>query len=226
MAGLAFAEHLRPEWRAGALLPLDLLQTRAAAAGLTVQLLAFAGFSGFLLVFALWLQDGQGYSPLDAGLVTIAFSAGSLVIAPFTGSLTVRFGRLVVLAGCLVSSAGALAVLAAAHVTPQAVSGWSLAPGLFVLGLGINLVMPALVTLFLAAVPPEHAGSASGIWSTSQQFGGAVGVAVLGSIFFGGLDTSGHDTAFTASTLTIVAMLVASGALYLACTPRHRKSAA
>ncbi|MFD1528931.1 MFS transporter [Pseudonocardia aurantiaca] len=222
VAGLAFAEHRRPAWRAGALLPVELFRSRAVAAGLTVQLLAFAGFSGFLLVFALWLQDGQGYSPLDAGLVTIGFSAGSLVIAPFTGRLTIRFGRLVVLVGCLLSSVGALGVLAAAQSTSHAVGSWSLVPGLFALGVGINLVMPALVTLFLAAVPPEYAGSASGIWNTSQQFGGAVGVAVLGSIFFGGLDTGSYPAAFTASTLTIVAVLVVSAALSLTLSTHSR----
>jgi sugar phosphate permease len=95
-------------------------------------------------------------------------------------------------------------------------------PGLFALGVGINLVMPALVTLFLAAVPPEYAGSASGIWNTSQQFGGAVGVAVLGSIFFGGLDTGSYPAAFTASTLTIVAVLVVSAALSLTLTAHSR----
>jgi MFS family permease len=182
-------------------------------------LLAFAGFSGFLLVFALWLQDGQGYSPLEAGLVTIAFSAGALAVAAFTGRLTDRFGRLVVLVGCLLSSAGALGVLAAAQAAPDAVNSWTLVPGLFVLGAGINLVMPTLVTLFLSAVPPEHAGSASGIWSTSQQFGGAVGVGVLGAIFFAGLDTGGYPAAFTASTLTVAAALAISAALCLTLPP-------
>lgn len=220
VVGLAAVEHRRPERRAGALLPMALLRRPIVAAGLSVQLLAFAGFSGFLLVFVLWLQDGQGYSALDAGVVTIAFSAGGLAMAAFTGRLTVRFGRLVTLAGCLLSSAGALGVLAAAQAAPQSVGAWSLVPGLFVIGVGMNLVMPSLTTLFLAGVPSEYAGSASGIWNTSQQFGAAVGVAVVGTLFFAGLDVGGHSAAFTASMLAVVVALTVSAALCLTLPAR------
>ncbi|PSK91769.1 MFS transporter [Murinocardiopsis flavida] len=220
VVGLALAEHRRPERRAGALLPLDLLRRPVVASGLAVQLLAFAAFSGFLLVFVLWLQDGQGYSALDAGMAAIGFSAGGLAMAPFTGRLIVRFGRLVTLAGCLLSGAGALGVLAAAHAAPQSVGAWTLIPGLFVMGAGMNLVMPSLSTLFLNGVPSEHAGSASGIWNTSQQFGAALGVAGVGTVFFAGLDAGGHAMAFTASMLAVVAALLVSAALCLTLPAR------
>ncbi|MDX3226162.1 hypothetical protein [Streptomyces sp. ME19-01-6] len=78
-----------------------------------------------------WLQSGQGYSALDAGLVTVAFSAGGLAMAAFVGRLIVRAGLLLTLAGCLLAGVGALGVLAAARTAPEAVNGWSLVPGLF-----------------------------------------------------------------------------------------------
>ncbi|MDW6020633.1 MFS transporter [Mesorhizobium sp. BAC0120] len=169
LAALAFMEDRRPAWRAGALLPLPFFRPRTVRAGIAILVPAFAGFSGFLLVFALWLQDGQGYSPLQAGLVTVAFSAGGLAMALFVGRLTMRFGRMVVLAGCLAAATGALAVLGAALLGLHTLGLWSLVPGLFLFGVGINMVMPPLTSLFLSAVPPDNAGSASGIWTTAQQ---------------------------------------------------------
>ncbi|WP_037066228.1 MFS transporter [Pseudonocardia acaciae] len=218
VVGLALAERGRP----GALLPVELLRLRPVATGLAVMLLAFSGFSGFLLVFALWLQDGQGYSPLAAGLVTVAFPAGALPVAPFIGRLTVRYGRRVVLTGCAAAVLGALAVLVAAGGAPR-VGAWALVPGLVLLGAGINLCIPPLVTLYLAAVPPRHAGSASGILSTVQQFGGALGVAVLGAVFFAGL-AGGYPAAITGSMITMIALLVAaSAAVVLGLTPKRAR---
>ncbi|WP_253770020.1 MFS transporter [Goodfellowiella coeruleoviolacea] len=224
VVGLAAAEHRRPSWRAGALLPLGLLRRRNIVAGLAVMLLSFAGFNGFLLVFSLWLQDGQGHGPLAAGLITIVFCAGSLVTAIVVGRLTTRFGRGTVLVGCLLVAVGTLGLLGPAQAEGAA-GVWSLVPGLLVAGAGINLVFPALATLYLSAAPPEFAGSASGIYNTAQQFGASVGVAVLGAVFFAGVDASGYASAFTVSVLTVAAALVVSALLSLTLTP-HRRGAA
>lgn len=221
--GLAVAEHRRPAWRAGALLPMELFRNRLVVTALTVQLVAFAAFTGFLLVFVLWIQNGHHYSALDAGVLTIAFSAGGLAMAGFVGRLIVRFGRAVVVSGCLLSVAGTLGVLYGApsgSTAPGSVDSWALVPGLAAIGVGMNLVMPTLSTLFFSTVPPEHAGSASGIYSTSQQFGAAVGVAGMGTIFFTVVDGDGssdaYATALTASVLTATAALLISAALSLA----------
>jgi MFS family permease len=223
VAGLAVVEHRDPRRRAGALLPMDLFRSRTGAGGLIVLLPAFAGFSGFMMIFPLWLQDGQGRSALEAGLVSIAFAAGGLAMAAFTGRLTLRFGRLIVLAGCLLSVAGGAVLLLAVHASPEPAGGWSLVPGLFALGVGMTLVMPPLTTLFLAAVPPEYAGSASGVWTTGQQFGSAVGVAAFGTVFFTVLESGrGHPEAFTAGTIAVMAALAVSAAACFALAPNRR----
>lgn len=222
VVALARAEHRRPEWRAGALLPVDLLRVRQVSVGLAVLSLAFAGFNGFLLVFAIWLQDGQGYSPLAAGLVTVAFSAGALAVAAFTGRLTLRYGHRVVAVGCTLAVVGALGILTAGRTAEHHVHAWALVPGLLALGVGINLCMPPLVTLYLSAVPDEYAGSASGIWNTAQQFAGAVGVAVLGAVFFSGLD-GGYRAPFTAAVAVTVLLLGAAAALSLLLASRREE---
>ncbi|MGW4125897.1 MFS transporter, partial [Nocardia sp. NPDC004711] len=132
VALVAIGEHRNPVLRDGALLPLELLRGRTSSIALLVQLIAFAAFSGFLLVFVVWLQDGQHYSALRAGVVTVAFSLGGLAAAPLIGRLTVKFGRYTVLAGALLGAAGILAVLGAATTATTDVDTWLLVPGLFV----------------------------------------------------------------------------------------------
>ncbi|TCJ97684.1 MFS transporter [Nocardia alba] len=217
---VAYGEHRDPDRRAGALLPIGLLRERTSSVALLVQLVAFAAFSGFLLVFVLWLQDGQGYTALRAGVVTIAFSAGGLAMAAFVGRLTVRFGRFTVLVGCVVGAVGTLGVLAAANSANTDIDPWLLAPGLFAIGCGMNLVMPPLTTLFLSNVSPRYAGSASGIWTTSQQFGAAIGVASLSAVFFGIAADGDYGSAFRVSAFAIVAALVFSAVGCLAFPSR------
>ena len=69
-------------------------------------------------------------------------------------------------------------------------------PGLVVAGMGLSLLVIPLVNVVLAAVPAEAAGGASGLFSTAQQLGGAIGVAVAGTIFFGDLARGSFQAAF------------------------------
>ncbi|GHG83288.1 MFS transporter [Streptomyces griseocarneus] len=221
LVALAVAEERGGGRRSAPLLPAGLFRNRSFSAGLAVLLLGFAGYNGFLLVFTLWLQDGQGYTPLHAGLVTVSFCVGSLFTAVVAGRLTDRFGRGVVTAGCLLFAVGTLGVLLAAREATDTVSTWALVPGLVVLGAALNLIIPPLVTLFTASVPPQHVGTASGIWSTTQQFGGSLGVAVMGSVFFSVLD-GGYRSAFTVIAAATAVTLVVCAALTLTLAPRER----
>ena len=76
-------------------------------------------------------------------------------------------------------------------------SPWPLVPGLVVAGAGLALLVIPLVNVVLAAAPAEAAGGASGLFSTAQQIGGAVGIAVIGTVFFGSLGNHSLVTAFT-----------------------------
>jgi MFS family permease len=163
----------------------------------------------------------QGYTPLRTGLVTLAFAAGSLPSALAVGSLTARHGRNLLAAGCALFAVGAVGVLAAAQVSHGTVPVWTLIPGLLACGAAINLIMPPLGILVLSAAPPRYAGTASGILSTTQQFGGALGIAALGTIFFIQAPARGYTAAFTASAAAVAAILAASAALSLTL-PRNR----
>ena len=172
------------------LLRAGLFRVPAFAAGVGVQLAFFAGMQGFFLAFALWLQAGQHFSPLKAGLTAVAFSVGSFIAAPVAVPLAQKAGR--ILAGgavLMVAGIGGVA-LAAPHVGVNG-SPWPIVPGLVLAGAGLALLVIPLVNVVLAAVPAEVAGGASGLFSTAQQLGGALGVALLGTVFFGYL--SGHS---------------------------------
>jgi EmrB/QacA subfamily drug resistance transporter len=173
------------------LLQVRLFRVPAFAAGLGVQLAFSAALQGFFLAFALWLQAGEHFSPLKAGLTAVAFSAGSFIGAPAAVPLAQRYGRSILAIGGLLMAAGIAGIsLAAPHVGVNG-SAWPVITGLVVAGAGLALLVIPLVNVVLAAVPVEAAGGASGLFSTAQQLGGAVGVALLGTVFFGYLN--GHS---------------------------------
>jgi predicted MFS family arabinose efflux permease len=173
------------------LLRVGLFRIPAFAAGLSVQLAFAAGMQGFFLAFALWLQAGEHFSPLKAGLTAVAFSVGSFLAAPAAVPLAQRYGRVILATGAALMVVGIAAIaMAAPHIGVNG-SPWPVVPGLVVAGAGLALLVIPLVNVVLAAVPVEAAGGASGLFSTAQQLGGALGVALLGTVFFGYL--GGHS---------------------------------
>jgi EmrB/QacA subfamily drug resistance transporter len=191
LGALGLIEAKRHGRRTAPLLRAGLFRVPAFAAGLGIQLAFAAGLQGFFLAFALWLQAGQLFSPLKAGLTAVAFSVGSFIGAPVAVPLARRHGRGVLAAGGVLMVAGIAGVtLAVPHVGVNG-SPWPIAPGLVVAGAGLALLIVPLVNVVLAAIPVEVAGGASGLFSTAQQLGGALGVALGGTVFFGDLD--GHS---------------------------------
>jgi EmrB/QacA subfamily drug resistance transporter len=188
---LGLIEARRTSNTVAPLLRAGLFRVPAFAAGMGVQLAFFAGMQGFFIAFALWLQAGQHFSPLKAGLTAVAFSVGSFIAAPVAVPLAQKAGRRILAGGAVLMVAGIGGVaLAAPHVGVNG-SPWPIVPGLVVAGAGLALLVIPLVNVVLAAVPAEVAGGASGLFSTAQQLGGALGVALLGSVFFGYLN--GHS---------------------------------
>jgi EmrB/QacA subfamily drug resistance transporter len=174
----------RPADGPAPLLKVGLFRVPAFAAGLGVQMAFSAGLQGFFLAF-------EHFSPLKAGLTAVAFSAGSFIGAPVAVPLARRYGRRVLAIGGVLMAAGIAGVsLVVSHIGVNG-SPWPVVPGLVVCGAGLALLIIPLVNVVLAAVPVEAAGGASGLFSTAQQLGGAVGVALFGTVFFGYL--SGHS---------------------------------
>jgi EmrB/QacA subfamily drug resistance transporter len=215
LVALGAVEERRRHSRVAPLLRTRLLRVPAFSAGLMVQLAFSAGLQGFALVFAVWLQTGMGFSPLGAGLTFLAFSVGSFLLAPMAVPLAERYGRLILASGGLLMALGTVGVIVGSGHVGHGSDPWPVVPGLVLSGVGLSLMIIPLVNVVLAAVPQEAAGGAGGMFSTAQQLGGALGVAVVGSAFFSHLDGHTFTSAFKHGAPIVVALFVAAGLLSL-----------
>lgn len=147
--------------------------------GLAVGALYFTGFTGLLLVFSVYLQTSQGFTPLQSGLLVMPFAVGSSIAAPLAGRLVPTIGRpLTVGAISLVMVGMAALALLAPGRAPDSL--WVVAvPTLFVAGLGGGAVVSPNITLTLDSVPVSMAGAAGGALQTGQRIGASIGAALL-----------------------------------------------
>jgi len=194
------------------LLDPRLARTSGYAAGSGIGLVYFMGFTGIWLVFALFFQDGLGYSPLRSGLAVTPFALGVAVSAVIAGRLVPRVGRWLTVSGLSLTVVGLVATaLVLRHVGGDA-AAWATAGPLLVAGLGGGMVTSPNITLTLQSVPVRMAGAAGGALQTAQRIGGAIGTAVLATIFYRVLIGTGRDYAAAVSD----ALLAASGLMLLA----------
>jgi EmrB/QacA subfamily drug resistance transporter len=219
LVALVFIEERREHQRVAPLLQSRLLHIPAFAAGVFVQLAFSAALQGFFLVLAVWIQTGRGFSPITAGLTALAFSVGAFALAPFAVPLALRHGRLVLVLGGLLMAIGTWAVgIEASHVGHGG-HPWPIVPGLVIQGVGLSLLVIPLANVVLAAVPRAIAGGAGGIFSTAQQMGGAIGVAVVGNFFFSRLERHQFTESFR-HTLPIVIVLFLIAAFLTLVLPK------
>ena len=144
----------------------------------------FIGFSGIWLVFALYLQTGLEYTPLQSGLTVTPFALGSAVSAVVGGQLVARWGRRLTVTGLVLVVLGMSAAVVILRVAPPTAVGWWLAPALLVAGVGGGWVISPNTTMTLRCVPVEMAGSAGGALQTGQRIGAAIGTATLPGVFY------------------------------------------
>jgi EmrB/QacA subfamily drug resistance transporter len=163
------------------MLPMRLFRSMAFSAGSAASFLLFASLYGSVFFLAQFLQTGLGYTPLEAGLGLIPWTAALLVVAPVAGVLADRFGDRPILVGGLALSAagmGWLALIAAPDlVYPQIVVP------LVVSGIGNSMAIPAVQNAIIGAVAPGEVGKASGANSMVQELGGVFGVAIVVAVF-------------------------------------------
>ncbi len=210
----AFWRQQRRLARAGGapLLTAELFAARGFTIGLVAQLAFWCGQASFFLVLSLYLQLGRGLSALDAGLVFTVLAGTYLLASMWAPALTERHGRRVLAAGALTLAVGHAVLLIS--VASVGVSGSVLAlfPGLMLVGAGMGLGITPLATIIMAGMKPEHAGATSGVLATMQNIGNAIGVSVIGVVFFGAVH-HGYAGAFELSLGVLAATLIAVTAL-------------
>ncbi|MEU7829057.1 MULTISPECIES: MFS transporter [unclassified Nonomuraea] len=163
----------------------SLFRKRAFSGGLVAGLAFFSGMIGLSLVFTLYTQVGLGYSPLKAGLTGLPQAIGGVIgFGLAMSGLQEKLGRGLLQIGTAVMAVGAGVLGLTIHLVGTDVSPWQLSPGLAFVGIGMGLTMAPFFDIVLSGVEPHESGSASGTLTATQQLGGALGSALLGTLFF------------------------------------------
>lgn len=163
----------------------DLFRQRPFTIGLVACLVFFTGIPSFFMILLMTLQAGLGYSPVKAGMVTLGFALALAMGSARSAVAARHLGTRVLAVGCVLMLVGQLSVIGVLHWADADLEGWMLLVPLFVAGLGGGLFVAPVTSVVLAGIEAKDAGSASGILATAQEVGMAIGIAVVGVIFFG-----------------------------------------
>ncbi|MGW5350797.1 MFS transporter [Streptomyces sp. NPDC004031] len=224
----AFVAHQRRVGAAGGdpVLDIALFRQRGFSAGAVAQLVFWSGQGSFFLVLALYLQAGRGLQALTSGVVFVAIGAGYLLTSTTAHRIAERLGSRTVPAGALAMAAGLGALWAAVHASGTTGSLWELVPGLFLDGVGMGLVIAPLTHTALGTVPAHLVGAASGVVATIQQVSGALGIALIGIVFYGAVGAGApgrYPHAFGLALVFLLALELALAALttWMAVRGKH-----
>jgi EmrB/QacA subfamily drug resistance transporter len=161
------------------MVPLGFFRVRRFTIANMVALLVGFGMFGSIYFITLYFQNVKGYSPIQAGVRSLPTTMMILVAAPVAGRLNAKVGGRALMVVGMISATIGMWGLAQVGVGTSYNAIW---PFLIVLGLGISLTMPSLSSMAMGAVDPRRSGIASGVVNSARQVGGAMGIAVLGSI--------------------------------------------
>ncbi|MGP4113272.1 DHA2 family efflux MFS transporter permease subunit [Streptomyces sp. 4N509B] len=200
------------------MLPMRFFRSRAFSAVNAASLLMFAGMFGSIFLLTQFLQLIQGYSPTDAGLRMLPWTAMPMVVSPIAGALADRIGgRPIVATGMVLMAAGLgwLAVLAEPEV-----SYGSQVPAFVLCGAGMAMFFAPTGAMVMGSVAEEEQGIASGVNNSLREVGGALGVAALASVFSsqGGYESpqAFTDGLVPAVWVGVAALLAAAAAILVA----------
>jgi EmrB/QacA subfamily drug resistance transporter len=186
---------------ANPLVPLRVFRNRTVTVANVMQVLMVAGMFGMFFLGALYLQRVLRYDAIEVGLAFLPVAVGIAALSlRAAAGLMMRFGaKPTLLAGLALVAAGLLVF----HRAPiDAGYATDLLPAMVLLGVGAGLVFPALMTLAMSAATPEDSGLASGLVNTTQQVGGALGLAVLATLATTATGTQLAHGASSATALT------------------------
>jgi predicted MFS family arabinose efflux permease len=195
--------------------------SRGFAVGIGTQLVFWCGQASFFLFLAIYLQDARQLTPLAAGVVFTAIGAGYLATSTSAGQLSARLGRHAVTIGVLLMAIALIAMQATVRSIGTAGAVAWLVPSLVVDGLGMGMALSPLASMALAYVPARLAGAGSGILSTAMQVGGALGIAVLGVVFYHALGHGSGIPAAFGNALICLAIIEVGVATLVQFLPRQ-----
>jgi EmrB/QacA subfamily drug resistance transporter len=173
------------------LVEASIFSHRAYTAGISMIVVFFAGMLGTMLVLTLFLQFGEHFSAIHAGITLAPFAAGTALGAVVAATVVVpRLGRTTLQIAAVIGGAGVLWLRQVILAHGLDTSSLAIIGPQLVVGVGIGMIVSPLFNFILASVRDSEVGSASGVVNALQQLAGAVGVAGIGTIFF---TTLAHD---------------------------------
>jgi EmrB/QacA subfamily drug resistance transporter len=168
------------------LVPPHLFSHPAFSGGTILAFVYFAAFTSIFFTISLLWQAGLGHTALESGLVSVPFAIGSIIGSAQSNRLSQRLGRNVLVIGTALVLLSLVAVwIIFITVKAADITSWDLLVPLFFGGLGNGFFIAPNAQFIVATVDPSEAGAASGVISTMQRVGAAVGIAVIGSVLFG-----------------------------------------
>jgi EmrB/QacA subfamily drug resistance transporter len=207
------------------MLPLRFFRNRTFTAANGASFLMFFGMFGSIFLLAQFFQTVQGYSPLQAGLRVLPWTAMPIFVAPIAGALSDRIGGRPLMATGLAMQAAGLAWIG--FVSTPTVPYSDLVIPFILSGVGMALYFAPVANVVLSSVRPEEEGQASGANNAIRELGGVFGVAVLASVFahYGGYGTGQSFVDGLTPAIYVGAALVAAGALAALGISRRRPPA-
>ncbi|WGY46248.1 MFS transporter [Vibrio sp. ABG19] len=201
------------------LVDMSLLFQRHFALGTLLVLFVYSTSSSFFLSFALMVQTGFGVDPFIAGSIFAPCSIGFVVASLVIPKLIVRCGERVIGVGALIYAVSIGALILQVHEAGSDLIPTHLIPVLFIVGFAQGAIMTPLLNLVLGFVQTNQAGMASGVISTVQQLGAALGVAIIGILFTSALsETSASvELANQYSSAFVTGMLYNFAAAVIVC---------
>src|ERR1700761_3511624 len=160
-------------------LDVRLFRDRRLSASIGSLGLVFFGMGGVFFFTSFYLQNVRGYTPLAAGLLTVPFAAGQLLMSPRSARMVQRYGAKVVGATGMFVMAAAIAGYATLGTDSPI---WMLGVLFAIQGAAIGVSMPAATAAVMDVLPRERAGAGSALTNTARQVAVALSVAILGSI--------------------------------------------
>lgn len=188
LIAMLFVEHARSKAGKIVVLDLKLFRIKSFGAGNAVAVIVSLGEFGLLFAIPLFLQATRGYDALQTGVILLALALGSFVASGAGASLSQRFGPVRVLQLGMVLEV--IGILGLGILLSTSITGWQMAPWLFIYGMGVGFATAQLTGVILSEVPVAESGSASAVQSTSRQVGAAIGTAIIGTTLIIGLGTT------------------------------------
>ena len=185
----AFAAYQVRRKRSGAtpLIETSIFRTRSYVSGIVFAVVFLGAMGGVTLTLGVLLQVGLGYTPIHASLTTAPFALGGFIGSAAGGMLMHKVGRTIMQAGLAIMGTGLLALYAVLEHAGTGIGSWDIVGPMLLSGIGMGAIWVPMLEIIVGDVDDHEVGSASGVLQAVQQLGMSLGIAAIGTVFFGAI---------------------------------------